>query len=186
MSTANVTHSILELDLVEQWRLDTLERAGYDAESAAVLAASPEVDLIRVPSRDGRTIAEDDLIAAMTDEVALVLVPSVLYRSGQLLDIERLASAARERGIVAGFDCAHSAGAVPHRFDDWGVDFAFWCTYKYLNAGPGSVGALRGLDSLEGLTWVSLSWLQSSLQLGVQPSRSFEPLTICVCPPKSR
>jgi hypothetical protein len=45
MSTANVTHSILELDLVEQWRLDTLERAGYDAESAAVLAASPEVDL---------------------------------------------------------------------------------------------------------------------------------------------
>ena len=66
----------------------------------------------------------------------------MLYRSGQLLDIERLAAAARERGIVAGFDCAHSAGAVPHRFDEWGVDFAFWCTYKYLNGGPGSVGAL--------------------------------------------
>ena len=70
------------------------------------------------------------------------MLPSVLYRSGQLLDIERIALAARERGIVAGFDCAHSAGAVPHRFDDWQVDFAFWCSYKYLNAGPGGVGAL--------------------------------------------
>jgi kynureninase len=99
-------------------------------------------DLIEIPSRDGRTIDEDDIVAAMTEEVALVMLPSVLYRSGQLLDIERIAVAARERGIVAGFDCAHSAGAVPHRFDDWQVDFAFWCSYKYLNAGPGGVGAL--------------------------------------------
>ena len=95
-----------------------------------------------VPSRDGRTLDEDDLIAAMTDDVALVLLPSVLYRSGQLLDIARLTAAAHERGIPIGFDCAHSVGVVPHRFDEWGVDFAFWCTYKYLNAGPGAVGAL--------------------------------------------
>lgn len=115
----------------------------YALQSQILLHGSdPDTDLIRVPSRDGRTIDEEDLIAAMTDEVALLLLPSVLYRSGQLLDIERLAAAARERGIVAGFDCAHSAGSVPHRFDDWGVDFAFWCTYKYLNGGPGSVGAL--------------------------------------------
>jgi kynureninase len=102
----------------------------------------PAADLVLVASRDGRTIDEDDLIAAMTDRVALVLLPSVLYRSGQLLDIVRLTASAHERGIAIGFDCAHSIGAVPHRFDDWGVDFAFWCTYKYLNAGPGSVGAL--------------------------------------------
>lgn len=102
----------------------------------------PARDLTLVPSRDGRTVTEDDLIAAMTDEVALVLLPSVLYRSGQLLDLARLTAAAHERGIPIGFDCAHSAGIVPHQFDDWGVDFAFWCTYKYLNAGPGSVGAL--------------------------------------------
>ncbi len=69
-------------------------------------------------------------------------MPSVLYRSGQLLDLERLTAAARARNIPIGFDCAHSAGSVPHRFDEWGVDFAFWCTYKYLNAGPGAVGAL--------------------------------------------
>jgi kynureninase len=102
----------------------------------------PAADLVLVPSRDGRTLDEDDLVAAMNDEVALVLLPSVLYRSGQLLDIARLTAAAHDRGIPIGFDCAHSVGAVPHRFDEWGVDFAFWCTYKYLNAGPGSVGAL--------------------------------------------
>lgn len=102
----------------------------------------PETDLVLVPSRDGRTLAEDDLIAAMTDEVALVVLPSVLYRSGQLLDLARLTAAAHARGIPIGFDCAHSVGVVPHRFAEWGVDFAVWCTYKYLNAGPGSVGAL--------------------------------------------
>jgi kynureninase len=102
----------------------------------------PTVDLVLVPSRDGRTVAEADIVAAMTDEVALVLLPSVLYRSGQLLELAGLTAAARERGIPIGFDCAHSVGAVPHRFDEWGVDFAFWCNYKYLNAGPGSVGAL--------------------------------------------
>jgi len=78
----------------------------------------------------------------MTDRVALVVLPAVLYRSGQLLDLERLTRAARARGITIGFDCAHSVGAVPHRLHDWGVDFAFWCTYKYLNGGPGAVGSL--------------------------------------------
>jgi kynureninase len=101
-----------------------------------------EGDLILVPSRDGRTIAEEDVIAALGDDVALAVLPAVLYRSGQLLDMPRLAAAARERGIPLGFDCAHSAGAVPHQLDAWGVDWAYWCTYKYLNAGPGSTGAL--------------------------------------------
>ncbi|HET7036260.1 MAG TPA: kynureninase [Thermomicrobiaceae bacterium] len=121
----------------------------------ALRGADPDADLVLVASRDGRTVAEDDLIAAMTEEVALVLLPSVFYRSGQLLDMARLSAAARERGIPLGFDCAHSAGVIPHRFDDWGTDFAFWCNYKYLNAGPGSVGALfvnrRHFDQTPGL-----------------------------------
>ena len=102
----------------------------------------PASDLVLVPSPDGRTVDEADVIAALTDDVALALLPSVLYRSGQLLNLPRLGAAARDRGISLGFDCAHSIGAVPHRFDEWGVDWAFWCSYKYLNAGPGAIGGL--------------------------------------------
>jgi len=108
----------------------------------ALRGGDPDRDLRRVASRDGRTVEEDDLIAAMTDQVALVLLPSVLYRAGQLLDMARLTAAAHDRGIPIGFDCAHSVGAVPHHLSAWGADFAFWCSYKYLNAGPASVAGL--------------------------------------------
>lgn len=115
----------------------------YALQSQILLkGGDPERDLIRVPSRDGRTIAEEDLIDAMTGDVAMAVLPSVLYRSGQLLNMGRLTQAAREHGILIGFDCAHSVGVVPHEFDASGIDFAYWCTYKYLNAGPGSVGGL--------------------------------------------
>lgn len=97
-----------------------------------------EDHLVLVPSRDGRTLEEDIIVESMTDEIAVALLPSVLYRSGQLLDIPYLARKAREKGIILGFDCSHSVGAVPHLFDEWGVDFAFWCSYKYMNGGPGS------------------------------------------------
>ena len=69
-------------------------------------------------------------------------LPSVVYRSGQLLDLARIAAGARERDILVGFDCSHSVGAIPHRLGAWGADFAFWCSYKYLNGGPGAVGGL--------------------------------------------
>lgn len=108
----------------------------------ALRGADPEGDLVLVASRDGRTVAEADLIAALTDEVALLLVPSVLYRSGQLLDLAALAAAARARDIPIGVDCCHSVGAVPHHFDAWGIDFACWCNYKYLNNGPGGTAGL--------------------------------------------
>ncbi|KHE67425.1 kynureninase [Halobacillus sp. BBL2006] len=98
--------------------------------------------LIQVESEDGYTLSEDHIIEQMNEEVALLLLPSVLYRSGQLLDIKRITRAAHEHGIVVGFDLAHSIGALPHQLNDWGVDFAVWCTYKYLNSGPGGVGGL--------------------------------------------
>jgi len=97
----------------------------------------PEADLLLVPSRDGRTIEEEDIVERMTPEVALAFLPSVLYRSGQLFDMERLSREARRRGILIGFDCSHSAGIVPHCLSRWGVDFAVFCGYKYLNGGPG-------------------------------------------------
>jgi len=103
----------------------------------ALKGGDPEADLVLVPSRDGRTIEEEDIIDRLTPEVALVFLPSVLYRSGQLLDMARLTREAHLRGIPIGFDCSHSAGVVPHRLSRWGVDFAVFCGYKYLNGGPG-------------------------------------------------
>lgn len=103
---------------------------------------APEDHLCLVSSRDGQCLEEEDIIQAMTDDIALILLPSVLFRSGQLLDIPRLAAEAQTRGIILGIDAAHSIGAIPHEFHDWGVDFAVWCNYKYLNGGPGAVGGL--------------------------------------------
>jgi len=98
----------------------------------------PEQNLVLVPSRDGRTLDEETIIQMMTEEISVIMLPSVLYRSGQLLDIPLLTREAHKRGITIGFDCSHSVGAVPHEFSKWGVDFALWCGYKYMNGGPGS------------------------------------------------
>ena len=108
----------------------------------ALHGGDPANDLVLVESRDGRTVEEADIVAALDDGVALLLVPSVLYRSGQLLDLAGLTAAAHARGVIAGFDCCHSVGAIPHRFDEWDVDFACWCNYKYLNNGPGGTAGL--------------------------------------------
>lgn len=135
----------------------------------------PAEHLVLVPSRDGRTVAEDDVIAAMTDEVALAVLPSVLYRSGQLLDLERLTRAAHGRGILIGFDCAHSAGSVPHRLHDWDVDFAFWCTYKYLNGGPGAVGGLFVHQRHFGTRPALAGWWGEDKARQFDMSHTFEP-----------
>ena len=102
----------------------------------------PKTHLVVVPSRDGFTVDEGDLIARMSDEVNVAVLPSVLFQSGQLLDLQRLSAEARRRGVLIGFDCSHSVGVLPHQLDAWDADFAYWCTYKYLNGGPGSTAAL--------------------------------------------
>ena len=99
-------------------------------------------NLVLTPSADGRFLDEEKIIELMNEEVALAFLPSVLYRSGQLLDIKRLTEEAHRREIPVGFDCCHSVGVVPHFFDKWNVDFALWCGYKYLNGGPGSTAFL--------------------------------------------
>jgi len=98
----------------------------------------PDKELVLAGSDDGHVLDENRIVEMMTDEVALVYLPSVLYTSGQLLDMAYLTAEAHRRGIEIGFDCSHSAGVVPHRFSEWGVDFAAFCSYKYLNGGPGS------------------------------------------------
>ncbi len=102
---------------------------------------NPDQHLVLAPP-NGRFFDEKKIVELMTDEIALVLLPSALYRSGQLLDMAYLTDESHKRGIPIGFDCCHSVGAVPHYFDEWGVDFAFWCSYKYLNSGPGGTAFL--------------------------------------------
>lgn len=103
---------------------------------------TPEETVKVVKSRDGRTISEDDVIEAMTEDVALIMLPALLYRSSQLLDMQRVTDEARKRGIVIGWDLCHSIGAVPHDFKSISPDFAVWCNYKYLSAGPGAIAGL--------------------------------------------
>ena len=114
----------------------------------------PATCLVKVPSRDGRTLRTDDIIAAL-DGVQMALLPSVIYTSGQLLDMATITRAARERDVVIGWDLSHSVGVVPHELDSIGADFAVWCHYKYVNAGPGAVAGLylnrRHHDTLPGL-----------------------------------
>ncbi|MBN2346812.1 MAG: kynureninase [Candidatus Aminicenantes bacterium] len=102
----------------------------------------PGEHLLLARSADGRTLDEDGIAALMGEDVAVALLPSVLYRSAQLLDMGYLTRAAHKKGIVIGFDCVHSVGAVPHDFTAMDPDFAVWCSYKHLNAGPGSTAFL--------------------------------------------
>ena len=102
----------------------------------------PEKTVKVIHSRDGKTLCEEDILAAMTEDVAVALLPSVLYRSAQLLDLERLTKVAHEKGILIGFDLCHSIGNIDHDFGKIDCDFALWCNYKYLSGGPGAIAGL--------------------------------------------
>lgn len=103
----------------------------------------PATDIVEVAPRDGEhTIRHEDIEAAIdkhADEVALVFFGAVNYYTGQRFDLERITRKAHSVGAECGFDLAHAAGNVPLELHDWGVDFACWCSYKYLNSGPGGI-----------------------------------------------
>ena len=82
------------------------------------------------------------IIDANADEAALILLPGIQYYTGQLFDMKTITAYAQSRGIIVGWDLAHAAGNVPLSLHDWNVDFAAWCTYKYMNAGPGAIAGL--------------------------------------------
>ena len=95
------------------------------------------------PRRGEETLRLEDIeakIAELDSELALVLWPGVQYRTGQAFDCEAITRAAHGVGAIAGFDMAHAIGNLPLSLHDWNVDFAVWCSYKYLNAGPGAIG----------------------------------------------
>ena len=103
----------------------------------------PKDALILARTRSGeftvRTEEILDLMEKHADELAVVLIGGVNFFTGQLFDIPTITAAARKHGITVGVDLAHAIGNVPLSLHDWNVDFAVWCSYKYLNAGPGAV-----------------------------------------------
>jgi kynureninase len=107
---------------------------GLDPQDCLIeLAPEPGVDLV-----DERAI--EACLAAHGGEIALVWWPGVQFRTGQAFDMARIARAAHAHGCLAGFDLAHSIGNTPLALHDSAADFAVWCSYKYLNGGPGAIG----------------------------------------------
>lgn len=106
----------------------------------------PKTSLIELQPREGAEILEPaditDAIAHAGDGLALVLLGNVNYRTGQAFDMKQITAAAHRVGAIAGFDLAHGAGNLNLKLHDAGVDFAAWCSYKYLNAGPGGLSGI--------------------------------------------
>jgi kynureninase len=98
--------------------------------------------MVKIEPDENSLISTDKILRTIdehADETALLLLPGIQYYSGQLFDIPRITTYAKQRGIIVGWDLAHAAGNVELKLHDWDVDFACWCTYKYINAGPGSI-----------------------------------------------
>lgn len=126
-----------------------IENAAFPSDSYAVASQvrfhgfNPREGVVRLKPREGeatlRTEDIEDVLGREGKSIAMVLLGAVNYLTGQWLDMERITAAAKGQGCVVGWDLAHAAGNVPLRLHDWGADFAAWCTYKYLNSGPGAV-----------------------------------------------
>jgi kynureninase len=114
------------------------------ASQARFHGLDPASTVVELAPRDGEDLLRTDDVLRFIDEhgdsVAVFVMGGVNYYTGQLFDIRAITQAARKKGIVVGWDLAHAAGNALLRLHDDDVDFAAWCTYKYLNSGPGSVG----------------------------------------------
>jgi kynureninase len=116
------------------------------ASQAKLHGLNPENVLVEMQPRQGElTLRTEDIEAKINEvgeELALVCFGAVNYFTGQFFNLEKITAAAHQVGATCGFDLAHCAGNLPLQLHDWNVDFACWCTYKYLNSGPGSVGGV--------------------------------------------
>jgi kynureninase len=127
-----------------------IEAGAFSSDRHAILGQlawhklDAEGSLVEMEPRAGEeTLRIEDVEARIHElgsELAMVLWPGVQFRTGQAFDCARIASAAHAAGAIAGFDLAHAVGNLPLSLHDWNVDFAVWCSYKYLNAGPGAIG----------------------------------------------
>jgi len=107
---------------------------------------NPEEVIVELKPRSGEhTLRTEDIVAEIRkqgDALALVNMAGIQYYSGQLFDLEAITKAAHEEGAYAGFDLAHAAGNALLKLHDWDVDFATWCSYKYMNSGPGNISGI--------------------------------------------
>ncbi len=107
---------------------------------------NPDDAIIEIGPREGEKILRnEDLISAIEENrnsLALVILGGINYYTGQILDMKNISETAKKADIAIGFDLAHAAGNILLNLHDWGADFAVWCSYKYLNGGPGSVGGV--------------------------------------------
>ncbi|MDN3584717.1 kynureninase [Mucilaginibacter flavus] len=106
----------------------------------------PKDAVIEIFPRDGElTLRTEDILNIINqhaDELALVLFSGINYYTGQFFDLQAITRAAHRAGAYAGFDLAHAAGNVPLKLHEWGADFACWCSYKYMNSGPGGISGI--------------------------------------------
>jgi kynureninase len=116
------------------------------ASQIAFHGGDPDTDLVEVQPRPGEhTLRNEDIVAKIDelgDELALVCFGGVNFYTGQAFDMSAITRAAHAVDAVAGFDLAHAAGNLHLKLHDWNVDFACWCSYKYINSGPGSVAGV--------------------------------------------
>ncbi len=109
---------------------------GFDIDNSLIELKPRESETILLTEDIEQTIAENG------DSIALILLGGVNYYTGQAFDMQRITEAGHKIGAVVGFDLAHAAGNLELKLHDWNADFAAWCSYKYLNAGPGGVGGI--------------------------------------------
>jgi len=106
----------------------------------------PEACIIEIQPEPGKkTLSTDQILAVMethAESLSMLIMGGMNYYTGQLFDMKAISAKAHQIGAIAGFDLAHVAGNIPTQLHDWDVDFAVWCSYKYLNAGPGAVGGV--------------------------------------------
>lgn len=107
---------------------------------------SPEENLVELFPRKGEHfLRKEDILAKIEDlgdELALIMIGGVNYYTGQVMPMKEITESGHKVGAIVGFDCAHAAGNIGLELHDWGVDFAAWCSYKYLNSGPGSTAGI--------------------------------------------